>query len=72
MQLRFLGKVTEGGDSPTLWDDRRRRVRHPGLDARRRTPRAKLATCPTGRRSFASRRSSCEHLPKEDDAAADG
>jgi len=31
MRLTFLGKDTQGGNSPTLWETRRRPVRDPGL-----------------------------------------
>lgn len=70
MQLRFLGKETEGGNSPTLFDTDEDMyviqgwtVEDPGALAQLRLPEGETAVIVP--------KALMRHLPKEDDGAAD-
>jgi hypothetical protein len=71
MQLRFLGKETEGGNSPTLWEtDEGEYVIQGftlGVEAL-----GQVGDVPAGEAVVRVPRELMRHLPKEDDAAADG
>lgn len=71
MQLRFLGKETEGGNSPTLWatDDGQYVIQGFTLDA---DALGQVGTVPDGELVIRVPRELMRHLPKEDDAATDG
>jgi hypothetical protein len=71
MQLRFLGKETEGGNSPTLWetDDDQYVIQGFTLDAE---ALGQVGNVPVGELVIRVPRKLMRHLPKEDDAAADG
>lgn len=70
MQLRFLGKETEGGNSPTLFDTDEDMyviqgwtVDDPGTLSQLRLPEGETAVIVP--------KALMKHLPKEDDGAAD-
>lgn len=70
MQLRFLGKETEGGNSPTLFDTDEDMyviqgwtVDDPDTLAQLRLPEGEIAVIVP--------KALMKHLPKEDDGAAD-
>lgn len=71
MQLRFLGKVTEGGNSPTLWetDDDQYVIQGFTLDAE---ALGQVGNVPDGELVIRVPVELMRHLPKEDDAATDG
>jgi hypothetical protein len=71
MQLRFLGKETEGGNSPTLWatDDGQLVIQGFTLDD---DALGQVGTVPDGELVIRVPRELMRHLPKEDNAAADG
>lgn len=71
MQLRFLGKETEGGNSPTLWetDDDQYVIQGFTLDAE---AQGQVGNVPDGELVIRVPKKLMDLLPKEDDAAADG
>jgi hypothetical protein len=71
MQLRFLGKETEGGNSPTLYDTGEDMYVIQGWTIDDPETLAQL-TVPGGEGVLMVPKALMKHLPKEDDAAADG
>jgi hypothetical protein len=71
MQLRFLGKVTEGGNSPTLYDTDEDMYVIQGWTVDAPETLAQL-TVPEGEGVLMVPKALMKHLPKEDDAAVDG
>jgi hypothetical protein len=71
MQLRFLGKVTEGGNSPTLYDTDEDMYVIQGwtIDDQETLSQLRL---PDGEAAVIIPKALMRHVPKEDDAAADG
>ena len=70
MQLRFLGKETEGGNSPTLWaTDDEYVIQGFTLDA---VALGQVGNVPDGEAVIRVPKELMRHLSKEDDAAADG
>lgn len=71
MRLRFLGKETEGGNSPTLFDTDEGMYVIQGwvIDDQETLGQLRL---PEGETAVLVPKALMEHLPKEDDAAADG
>jgi hypothetical protein len=71
MQLRFLGKVTEGGNSPTLFDTDEDMYVIQGWVIEDAEALEQLRL-PEGETAVLVPKALMKHLPKEDDAAADG
>ena len=71
MRLAFLGKETQTGNSPTLWesDDDQYVIQGFTLDA---DALAQVGNVPDGELVIRVPRELMRHLPKEDNAAADG
>jgi hypothetical protein len=72
MQLRFLGKVTEGGNSPTLWDTDEDEYVIQGFTTLDAETSSQVGTVPTGEAVIRVPKALMQLLPKEDDAATDG
>lgn len=70
MQLRFLGKETEGGNSPTLYDTDEDMYVIQGWTIDDQETLAQL-TLPDGEGALMVPKALMKHLPKEDDGAAD-
>jgi len=70
MQLRFLGKETEGGNSPTLYDTDEDMYLIVGwtVDDQETLEQLKM---PHGEGAVIVPKALMKHLPKEDDGAAD-
>lgn len=71
MQLRFLGKETEGGNSPTLFDTDEDMYVIQGWTVDDPEVLTQLGL-PEGETAVIVPKALMRHLPKEDDAAADG
>ena len=71
MQLRFLGKVTEGGNSPSLYDTDEDMYVIQGwtIDDQETLSQLRL---PEGEIAVVVPKALMRHLPKENDGAADG
>lgn len=71
MQLRFLGKETEGGNSPTLYDTDEDMYVIQGwiIDDQETLSQLRL---PDGETAVIVPKALMRHLPKEHDAAVDG
>lgn len=72
MQLRFLGKVTEGGNSPTLWDTDEDEYVIQGFTALDAEASGQVGAIPAGEAVIRVPKALMRLLPKEDDAATDG
>jgi hypothetical protein len=70
MQLRFLGKETEGGNSPTLYDTDEDMYVIQGWTIDDLETLAQLRL-PDGETAVIVPKALMKHLPKEDDGAAD-
>jgi hypothetical protein len=70
MRLRFLGKETEGGNSPTLYDTDEDMYVIQGWTIDQET--LSQLRLPDGETAVIIPKALMKHLPKEDDAAADG
>lgn len=71
MQLRFLGKVTEGGNSPTLFDTDEDMYVIQGWTIDDPATLSQLRL-PDGEAAVIVPKALMQHLPKEDDAGTDG
>lgn len=71
MKLRFLGKETEGGNSPTLFDTDEDMYVIQGWVVNDAEALGQLRL-PEGETAILVPKTLMRHLPKEDDAAADG
>lgn len=70
MKLRFLGKVTEGGNSPTLYDTDQDMYLIQGWTIDDRETLSQLAL-PDGENAVIVPKALMKHLPKEEYGAAD-
>jgi hypothetical protein len=70
MKLRFLGKVTEGGNSPTLYDTDQDMYLIQGWTVEDQETLSQLAL-PDGETAVVVPKALMRHLPKEEHGAAD-